>query len=239
MDRITVLMATIPYREKVLGSVISSLHSQVDELRIVFNNYTKIPAWVGNWERVQPVLNTPDILTSNAIWTMMDGIEGYVFTCDDDILYPSDYVGRMIKTLNNRDNRAIATMYGEIVIDNPSDYVHARRGLLYDVALEKDTVVDIGGVGCSAFHTKHFKLHLKDFPEKFIRDLRFALVAAQQKIPIIRIKSEAGWLTTCSSGGPEIRLIWPKDVHNVAQREHIFMNLLMPLIRKRNAKSID
>jgi len=238
MDRVYALMATIPQREKALPKVIDSLYPQVDELRIVFNNYEKIPGWIKSKDKIQPLLNNPDKHTSNAIWLLMGGVSGYVFTCDDDILYPLDYVSKMSVKLSNKYNkRAVLTLYGEIVRWPARNYKCGRVSLGFQRKQPEDIVVDIGGVGCSLFHTNVLRPRMEDFPDIFSRDLWFAILAARNKLPIVSIESCRQWLHRCDLEGPKIKDIWRRDPKLSTRREEVFSNILVPLLR-RNGRDL-
>jgi len=225
------LIVTIPQRQEALQKVIHCLYDQVDEMRIIFNNYEEIPLWVSEKEKIKPYRNTQDSHTSNAVWLMMGGVDGYVFTCDDDLLYPSDYVEIMLKKYKEHKGLSIVTMYGEW-LKRPfeTSYRMGRRSLIYYKSLPKDMKVDIAGVGCSLFHTDLLRPKIEDFPDASTRDLWFAVLAAKNKIPINRIASTENWLKTISVEGPEIRH-WRKDENQCKLRQHIFADILIPLLK--------
>ena len=110
-DRIYLIMATIPQREQELKKTINSSYNQVDEMRIVFNDYPKIPDWIKEMSKIVPLLNNPDKFTSNSIWLLMNDVNGYVFTVDDDIIYPSNYVEVMIKRFNDYSRKVILSLW--------------------------------------------------------------------------------------------------------------------------------
>jgi len=225
-------MATIPQREKALPKVIDSLYPQVDELRIVFNNYEKIPDWIKSKDKIQPLLNNPDKYTSNAIWLLMDGVDGYIFTCDDDILYPSDYVAVMVKKLQENKNNVVVSIYGEQIKYPAQSYRKSRRGIGFQDRVESNIFVDIAGVGCSAFHTDTIYPTIEHFPDPYTRDLWFAVFVAKAGVKIIRVQSCSKWLGRCECDGPQIKHIWRKDPQLSKRREEIFFQELLPSLRR-------
>lgn len=232
-DRIYVLMATIPEREAVLEKVLKPLYDKVDEIRIVFNNYQKIPDWIFTYKKIKPLLNTPDKYTSNAVWLLIKDIEGYVFTCDDDILYPDNYVEHLVQKMKEYNNETVLTLYGEIAKRPFIDYCPGRYAIGFFRAEEKDTPVDITGVGCSVFHTSMIKPSIEDFPDMYSRDIWFSIFVHKRKMPIIRIKSEERWVNFCKTeGSPEITWIWRKDPKLTERRKEVYKNILCPLLDK-------
>jgi hypothetical protein len=233
-----ILMATIPQREMLLKRIIPLLYQQVDEIRIVFNNYKGIPSWIANFPKILPLLNTPDNFTSSAVWLMMEGVEGFVFVCDDDILYPLNYTSTMIDTIKKYECKALLSMYGEIACRPFADYYNGRHGFLFDIEVKVDTPVDICGGGCSLFHTDFMKPSIKDFPDLYSRDLWLSILAHRNNLLLIRPKSGKNWLRygNIPAGSPEIRLIWPASPKLVERRKEVFRDILCPLLNPDKPK---
>lgn len=232
-----VLMATIPEREAKCREITLSLYDQVDEIRVVFNNYNRIPNWATTFNKIYPLLNTPDHYTSNAVWLLMDKVDGYVFVCDDDIKYPDNYAEVMIRELEKYDKQAVISMYGEIV-KRPfrGDYKTGRYGYCFEVATPKDKIVDIVGVGCCIFHTDYLRPRIHDFPDIYSRDLWFSILAHKNKLTLVRPRSESRWLDYNNSpNSPEIRLIWRNNEQLARRRQQVFRNILLPLLKEKNA----
>jgi hypothetical protein len=235
-DKKYIIMVTIPQREQELKKTIDSLYNQVDELRIVFNDYLKIPDWVKNYNNIRPLLNTPDKYTSNAIWLLMNDINGYVFTVDDDIIYPSNYVEVMIKRFNDYSRKVILSLYGETVIWPAVKYKTGRTGIGFQDERLEDTKVDIAGVGCTMFHTDVIKPIMKDFPDQYSRDPWFAILAAKNNVSIVRIKSCHKWLKRQYTKGPRIAQTWRRSSELTKQRQAAFINILVPLLQKNQGR---
>jgi hypothetical protein len=232
------IMATIPQREKTLKKIIDPLYNQVDEIRLVFNNYEAIPYWVTEFCKIKPLLNTPDKYTSNAVWLMMNEVDGYVFVCDDDIVFPIDYVPVMIETLKKYNHKALLSMYGEVVPRPFRDYCEGRTGYIFDHELKEDLPVDICGGGCSLFHTDFLRPSMNDFPDIYSRDLWLSILAHKNNLLLIRPKSNHNWVQygKVPAGSPEIRLIWPSNPKLVERRKEVFRDVLCPLLNPNKPK---
>jgi len=85
---VTINIATITERESLLINTIKSLYDQADRINIWLNNYRSIPLW----------LSDPKIKHHATINNVGDAgkfgfkSKGFIFSCDDDIIYPPDYV---------------------------------------------------------------------------------------------------------------------------------------------------
>lgn len=236
-NKTTALMVSIPQREINLKEIIETIYPQVDEMRLVLNDYKTIPNFLKEFKRLKVYVNTPDKLSSNAIWIAMDNISGFVFTCDDDILYPSDYVSKMKQKLQWFKNQAIISVYGETVKRPYKSYRKGRSLISYRKKQEMDKFVDIMGVGCSVFHTKSIYPQTKDFPDLHSRDMWFAILAHKHKLPIIRIASPEQWLKDKrATNSPEIRCMWKHTKELADRREYVFRNILLPLLSKEPRK---
>ena len=233
MDKITVLMTTIPQRAHNLQKIIDCIYNSVDEIRIVFNDYLEIPTWISERPKIIPFINTPDKYTSNSVWLAIDGVDGYVFTCDDDIIFPSDYVPTLISKIKEFDNKAVITLYGEIAKRPFTQYNKGRYAIGFFRLSDCDRVCDIAGAGCSLFHTDWMRPKMSDFPDLYSRDLWFSILAHRCNLPIIRIKSGEYWLRFCSvDDGPEICKIWRADKKLSGRREEVYTKILVPLLSK-------
>lgn len=240
MDKIYILMATIPQRQSVLLTIIDSFYSQVDEIRIVFNDYAEIPDWVQNKTKIVPLLNTPDCYTSNAVWLAVDNIDGYVFICDDDIVYPPDYVSTMISKIKEFGNKAIISLYGEYVhrpFSHLTEYIGSRTSYLFTEHIPHDIFVDIAGCGCSLFHTDYLCPSMQDFPDRYSRDLWFSILAHKNKLPIIRMRNWGLGLSSLECSGPKIREIWSQSDELTNRRRKVFKNILLPLLLPNSPRS--
>lgn len=224
-------MATIPSRADIVRRAVNSLIDQVDSLRIVFNEYSEIPSWALEIDKIFPLLNAFDEHTSSAVWLLMDGVDGYVLVVDDDILYPSDYVDVMSHKLDEYGRHAALTLHGTIFKRPFLDFEKDREVIHFESALESDLPVHLGGVGCSAFHTDHFYPMIHEFPDKYSRDPWFAIKAAREGLPVICISRPKGWLVSLR---PEGVTIWQKvlkDSELRSRKNHVVSQYLLPLLQ--------
>jgi len=141
----TANIASLPSREKQLARTVKSLYNQVDLIYIRLNDYQEVPQW----------LQDSKILTktgpNEGDWAKFGNREeGYYFTCDDDIIYPSDYV----KTLKDRMDGDIVTIHGKNFKTPIESYYHgALDKIRCDNEALQDKIVQIPGTGVMAFHT--------------------------------------------------------------------------------------
>jgi len=82
------VLATYPSRAGTLRAAVDSIAGQLDHLTLVLNEYDHVPGWVAG--NVSAVI--PDADTKDTGKYLVPGEDGWLFTLDDDIVYPPDYV---------------------------------------------------------------------------------------------------------------------------------------------------
>ena len=233
MDKITALMVTIPQRENVVQKVVDSIYDQVDELRIVFNDFESIPDWASKKNKIVSFLNTPDKYTSNAVWlSLTSDVNGFVFVVDDDILYPPNYVSTMVDKLEMFNRKVVVVVHGAIVKPPIQDYKKSRLVFHFRKKLKKNTFVDIAGCGTLAFHTNTIRPKLNDFSTASSRDLLFSILTHKQNVPILCLSRGSGWLVSIKTSGTTI---WEETLQNkflYTKKNEIMKNELGPLLLK-------
>ncbi|MTE00265.1 hypothetical protein GIY56_08195 [Paracoccus sp. YIM 132242] len=89
-------LATFPARRAILADTIRSIAPQVDRLFLCLNDYDAIPAWLDGFANLHPMIPESDLKdTGKFAFDPQD--DDLVFTIDDDILYPPDYVERTLR----------------------------------------------------------------------------------------------------------------------------------------------
>jgi len=183
---ITANIATQPNREKQLGRTVKSLYNQVDKINIWLNDYVKIPDWcLDSKIRTRMSLNVGDQ------GKFMFNEKGYYFSCDDDLVYPPDYV----EALKAKIKGNIVTIHGKNFLPPIESYYHgAYDKIRCDNLLEQDKQVQIPGTGVMAFHTDTISFDPKDFKRKNMADIWVGIKAKRLGIPIICIAHPQNWV---------------------------------------------
>lgn len=183
---ITANIATLPDREKQLIKTVESLYNQVDKINIYLNDYHKIPDWCLD-SKIRTRM-TPNIGDQGKF---MFSEKGYYFSCDDDLIYPPDYV----ETLKAKINDNIVTIHGKNFLVPTKSYYHgAMDKIRCDSKLTVDTKVQIPGTGVMAFHTDTIKFYFEDFKRPNMADIWVGIKAKQLGIPVICIAHPANWV---------------------------------------------
>ena len=80
-------LATIPEREGKLKQCLDSIIPFVDEVRVMLNNYDRVPAWMEKMETVVPVLRKNQKGDAEKFYKVEDLKDTIIFILDDDLVY--------------------------------------------------------------------------------------------------------------------------------------------------------
>ena len=182
---ITANLATIKSRRYTLQGVIDSLKDQVDTVRVYANDY--VP------EVRDAEVYTGEDYTDNSKFYWLLESEGIYLSCDDDLIYPPDYVETILEGMRKYPGCWI-TFHGRKLLGYGLDYYrgHLVYRCLGDVA--GDYELDVPGTGVSAFNTKDFKFDMREWKYKRMSDIMAGQEIAKRKKKIICLHHKAGWI---------------------------------------------
>jgi len=198
--RVTANIATYPPRLNSLKQVVASLYDQVDEIRIYFNemNMREVPDYFDALDKVVYIVDPKKNLTDNGKFYALDS-KGfskepeYYFSCDDDIIYPPDYVEKTIKAI--KEYGIIISHHGRKLLGMGRSYYTGHHAFRCLGKIDEDVRIDVAGTGVTAFDTRYFHPKgLADSEYKKMSDIIFSLEAAKQGKRIGVIKHDYGWL---------------------------------------------
>ena len=191
---VTAQIATIPDRENLLRKTVNSLLPQVDKLNIMLNNYPFTPHFCHN-----PKIEVCHLDNSKGDGAKFHGlrtVKGYIFTCDDDLIYPTDYVETMVNVLKSLDNSVILTNHGRLMHEKPvtSSYSDRKEAFHWRNEQKESVRLDIGGTGVMAWHSSAFFPNIDDITIKNMADIWVAKFAKEQGVKIMLCPHKADWI---------------------------------------------
>ena len=175
--KIVVGMATTNNRATFAERAVESLVYQADEI-IVYNNSNEANDYTDNAKfHALTLFNEPV----------------YYFSCDDDILYPADYVSTMVEAIER--TGTIVTHHGRELLGLDRNYYIGHKGFRCLDENNTEQLIDVAGTGVTAFRTDYFNpLEIYKANDKRMSDLVFSLEAAKQGKQITLLKHTKGWL---------------------------------------------
>lgn len=170
------VFATTGDRKKELKAAVKSIIKQVDVVHI-YDNSKQID------------------LTDNGKFILLGVFSEpvYYFTCDDDILYPSDYVERTIREIEK--HKCIISWHGRVLKEGRKKYYGADHEGYRFFQENRKVDLDVGGTGVTAFRTDYFEpTDIAASPYKCMSDLVFSLEAWKQDKRIVLPEKKAAWI---------------------------------------------
>ena len=186
---ITAQLCTIEERQHSFSLTYKSIRPQVDVMVVMLNGF-KEKEYVYDYN-VQWIFRTNDMTDANKFYHIED-VEGYVVICDDDLLYPPDYVKKMIAGVDKY--KCVVSLHGRTYKKPFQDFYHIERNYRCLGTVLKDVEVDICGSGVMAYHTDFLKLKYSDFELPNMADVFVSKIAHQQKVKMMVLAHKEGYL---------------------------------------------
>lgn len=196
-------IASIPSRSQSLRQVLESIGRQVDRVEVVLNGYEAVPEWLRDERIGVTVSQEVGDHADNAKFLGLGKYDDCVyFAIDDDILYPPDYVARMLACLSRYGGRAAVGVHGSFVPERPGTFLHRRVSCFWDAA-PFDAPCSYAGTGTIAMTREMMPAApLSLFTDTGMSDLFVASSLKLRRIPVICIERPLGWLRKIPNPGP-------------------------------------
>ena len=202
-DSTVATLATFPPRRADLAQVIGSLIDQVDHIFVYLNGYDSVPEEL-EWEKITAILGKghEGDLSANGKAVALDYLENcYVLMCDDDFIYPPDYVSKLKEVIDAFGKRVGVSVHGSIFA--PSAVYYYERAQIYNwkVQLHEHKVVNLVGSGTFGFHQESLPLRFDAFRPNVMVDLTLSVAAKRRGIPLLAIARPAYWIQHLNTEG--------------------------------------
>jgi hypothetical protein len=207
-------MAALPNREGVLRSSIKSLYDQVDVINLALNDFNKVPDFLIDLPKVNPILTTNEYGDANKYIKIEEYDNVYYFSCDDDLIYPNNYIDTYIRNIDK--HQGLITIHGSILPNRKLTSYFKDRTLISHYAKVKDACdrVDIPGTGVSGFNTSKLKLKFSDFVNRNMADIFVGISCKLQGVNCIAIEHPENWVRTHDSEIGSQNTLFKKHRHD-------------------------
>ena len=191
-------MVTQPNRYTNLKLIIPNILEQCDEFNIILNGYDFTPEF--DDEKIQYYhVDAGTGAEAKLDYYFLYGKNDYYFTIDDDILYPKNYVEKMIE------KDKISCVHGGFWnLHRVTKHRDFRKTYTFTRKLQTDRQVQFPGTGTMCIPGGLIDFNPADFQFKNMVDPYISVWAAQQKIPIICKKRPNQWLKALPEYGSSI-----------------------------------
>ena len=202
-EEVTASLASIPGRAATLKNVIRRLLPQVDRLNVYLNGYADVPTFLHHpkieFARSQDHGDRGD--AGKFFWS--DDATGFYLTCDDDILYPPDYVEMLVLVIEECHRQAAVSFHGAVLPESISDYYGSRLAYHCLADVNEDVPVHVLGTGVLGYHTSTIEVTGEDFKIPNMADIWFGILGQEQGVPFVCAAHEKEWLVDGSPAGEE------------------------------------
>jgi len=194
MDKVIVNVSS--YRRiDSLEKTIKSIYNQCDVINVALNdNHDDLPLFL--YDTKINLFLTDNSLGDAFKFINLKNQDGYFFTIDDDLIYPSNYVSETIKKCLEFNNKKVVTYHGRSFKLFPisSYYRSANERYACLENVENDVKVQFGGTGVMCFHTSLFKIPIEYFQFPNMADIWIGKYCMENKIEIICLKHPKGYI---------------------------------------------
>jgi len=214
-------MATIKSRLSTLEAVLDSIVNQLSILYVYFNDHKEVPRFISKYRNVVAILGVDSYgdLNANAKMYFMDYEEsGIAFTLDDDIIYPSNYVSRMLAMYSRYPKGACLSVHGSVIPDHASWYYERKIVYGFQNAMGKSNIVNLIGSGTAVFPVGILHNYNFDYKNLIYVDLQITLASLHSLLPVVVVSRPSQWLKSITYEG-----LWQKFSKTATHHTHILL----------------
>ena len=222
---ITAQLATYPARIEILPQVINRLLPQVDRLNVMLNGYSdddRRKLWDGLFTTIIKFGNHKlqfyqldnSMIDCAKYYNIENAEPGYIFTVDDDILYPNNYVEKTIAKIEEYKRKYVVSYHGRVWQPRPIRNFYTARKEMYRCieGFEGDHFVDCCGDGVAAWHTDTLKMRYDYCELPNMSQLWLALKCNEDNIKQIAIGHPPGMFMDLTIDLEDT--IWAQEIKN-------------------------
>lgn len=231
MQRKIGTMASFPPRKEVLQKTLATIVPQLDQLILYLNNYDNVPEFAIH-PKIKVILGNDanGDLRDNGKFYAIDKIDNaYIFTLDDDIVYPKDYTEKLIHYIEMFNRLCVVGVHGVIFTD--INFTDIRNRCVYSFTKKAHGhFVDLLGTGTTAWHSSLLNISLNDFKSKGLCDIYFAKEAMKKNIPLFSVPRTDGWLQQAQRHTEDS--IYIQTIQNPSLYFNTYKENLLPFLKK-------
>lgn len=191
-------ISSIPERRHSLFKTLLSLAQQSKKPDIVYvclNRYGCIPEEFKNIKlNIKAHISDLESVGKFYIDSEYENKDCYRFTVDDDILYPDDYIDKMIRHIEGRNRTSLIGVHGIVMKENSKSFYGDRIIFPFQDYMPIDYYVHIIGTGTMAWHSSTYNISHKIFPLTNNDDCQLGVLTERNNIPKVIVARPRFWL---------------------------------------------
>ncbi len=230
-------IATMPSRLKTFAQVLPVVARQVDRLFVFLDGFETDPSFIKAHSNVTVVRSqdTGDYHSSGRFLCLQYLDQpAVVFSLDDDIHYPSNYVLRLVAALERFEGKAVVGVHGTLFLPPFTNYVSDRKCFHFQTGLLRFRRCDELGAGTTAFCTDTLNFDMKAWPTFRSDDGYLALEAKQRNMALWCVPRWRGWLRQIPD--PQAFSIWGQTLRDPCEKTALMRRLMSERVAEYDAK---
>jgi hypothetical protein len=229
-------MAAQPQRFNNLPTSVPILLDQCDRMFVHINGSTEYPDCLDHPKIT--VTTSEENLGAAQKFCGVPETDGYYVSVDDDILYPKDYVDRLLEAMERHDNKIIACVHASTYYPHQPVWkrYERRKSYCYYKTLRRETRVLQPGTGTVCTYVPHFAMRPEDFENPNMTDVYMMIALAKRGIKAYAIHRRHHWMNRMDEHGVAL--------HDNVQRPKVMraicknLNVLRDLFEKPEEKKV-
>jgi len=220
-------IATLANRVETFQKVLPVIHAQVDHVFIYLDGYSVPPIFLESFDRVtvRRAEEVGDLHASSRFLCLQDlSTPTVVVIADDDIIYPPDYVDRLVNALQQLDGRAVVGVHGRIFLPPHQSYVRDATIFHFTRELIQARHVHELGTGTCAFISSNLDVDPREWGRGDMDDIIVATEAQRRGLPRIAVARAAGWVKAHVQNQPDS--LWAKTLIDDSEQSRRMRALL-------------
>lgn len=212
-------IATLANRIETFQRVLPVIYAQVDHVFIYLDGYSEPPAFLRGFDRVtvRRAEDTGDLHASSRFLCLQDlSAPTVVVIVDDDIIYPPDYVDRLVYFLQQFEGQAIVGVHGRIFLPPHESYVRNAFAIHFAHELKQPCHVHELGTGTCGFISSYLDVDPREWSRTDMDDIIVATEAQRRGLPRITVTRTAGWMKAQAEDQPDS--LWVKALTNDSEQ---------------------
>ena len=189
-------VASIPSREASLQHVVERLLPQARRIGVYLNGYDRVPRFLRRRRIVVARSQDQGDLRDNGKFFFLSRSDSrYYATVDDDLIYPHDYLQRLVACLNEAEQRAAVGVHGAIYPSPIGELFDPRYLFHFADPTPHVMPVHLLGTGTALFDQSDWKLDSSEFGRPGMADVWFAAAAAKRNAGLFVTRRIRNWVS--------------------------------------------
>ena len=189
-------LASIPSRIESLRLVVEALLPQCGQLGVYLNGYPSVPSFLDDPKIVvQRSQVTGDLRDNGKFYFLNESELKFYATVDDDILYPKDYVERLLRYLKLSGGACAVGVHGYVLPEVVTSISENRYLYHFSGPEPFLTPATVLGTGTTLFNQAKWGLDFNEFGDPGMADVWFAKAAKNRGVSMWVIPRAKSWLT--------------------------------------------